>query len=142
VFPKKKALIYGNRSYTYEELNTIIDHIVLYLRNLGVTREQRVSLYLPNIPEWPMFYYATARLGAASVCIASAYKRQEVTKLLNDSLSSVVVTCEELLSQLPTQKEIPHIEDIVVIERDQTLRSILEDKQQKPLRRNVLNAKG
>ncbi len=101
-FPKKKALIYSNRSYTYEELNTIIDHIVLYLRNLGVTREQRVSLYLPNIPEWPMFYYATARLGAASVCIASAYKRQEVAKLLNDSLSSVVVTCEELLSQLPT----------------------------------------
>ena len=93
-FPKKKALIYANRSYTYQELNTIIDHIALYLRNLGVTREQRVSLYLPNIPEWPMFYYGTARLGAASVCIASAYKRQEVTNLLNDSLSSVVRTLE------------------------------------------------
>jgi acyl-coenzyme A synthetase/AMP-(fatty) acid ligase len=72
-FPNKKALIYANRSYTYQELNTIVDQIALYLKNLGVTREHRVGLYLPNIPEWPMFYYATARLGAASVCIASAF---------------------------------------------------------------------
>ena len=141
-FPKKKALIYENQSYTYEELNTIIDRIALYLKNLGVTREQRVSLYLPNIPEWPMFYYGTARLGATSVCIASALKKQEMTRLVNDSLSSVVVTCEELLSQLPEQKEIPHVKDVVVVERDQTLRSIIEGKQGKPTTEDRVECEG
>lgn len=128
-FPEKKALICPNQSYTYEELNRIVDGITLYLRDLGVTREQRVGLFLPNIPEWPMFYYAIARLGATSVCIASALKRQELTRLINDSLSSLLVTSEELLSQLPDQKEIPHIKDILVVERDQTLRAIIEGRQ-------------
>jgi long-chain acyl-CoA synthetase len=127
-FPKKKALIFGDKSYTYEEFNALVDQVALYLKNLGVTREHRVSLYLPNIPEWLMFYYGTARLGATSVCIASALKKEEVSQLVNDSLSSVVVTSEELLSQLPDQKAIPHAKDIVVIERDQTLRSIVEGK--------------
>jgi long-chain acyl-CoA synthetase len=141
-FPKKKALICANQSYTYEEFNTNVDHITLYLRNLGVTREHRVSLYLPNIPEWPMFYYGTARLGATSVCIASALKRQEVTRLVNDSLSSVLVTSEELLSQLPDQKEIPHVKDIIVIERDQTLRSIVQAKQQKAIMPDRVECEG
>ena len=125
-FPQKKALIYGKTSSTYEELNAIVDHVALYLRDLGVTRDQRVSLYLPNIPAWPMFYYAIARLGAISVCIAAAYKRDEMTRLVNDSLSSVVITCEELLPHLPDRKVIPHVRDVVVIERDPKLRSILE----------------
>ena len=95
-FPQKKALIYGDKSYTYEEFNAIIDQVALYLKDLGVKREDRVSLYLPNIPEWLMFYYGIARLGATSVCIASAFKREEMTRLAKDSLSSVVLTCEEL----------------------------------------------
>ena len=136
-FPQKEALIYGGRSYSYDELNTIVDHIALYLRNLGVTRDQRVSLYLPNIPEWPMFYNGIARLGATSVCIAAAYKRDEMTRLVKDSLSSVVVTCEELLTHFPNREMIPDVKEIVVIERDQALRSILEGKKPKtssPLR--------
>lgn len=132
-FPKKKALITPNQSYTYEELNRIVDGITLYLRDLGVTREQRVALYLPNIPEWPMFYFGTARLGAVSVCIASALKKQEVIRLINDSLPSVLVTSEELLSQVPDQKEMPHVKDIIVVERDQTLRSIIEGREMKDI---------
>jgi len=132
-FPEKKALICPNQSYSYKEFNWIVDGITLYLRDLGVTREQRVSLFLPNIPEWPMFYYGTARLGATSVCIASALKRQELIQVINDSLSSVLVTSEELLSQLPDQKEIPHIKDVLVVERDQTLRAIVEGRQRRPI---------
>ena len=127
-YPQKKALIYGDKSYTYGEFNAVIDQVALYLRGLRVTRGHRVSLYLRNCPEWLMFYYGAARLGATSVCIASAYKREEMTGLINDSLSSLVVTCEELLPQFPERKEIPHVKDIVVVERDETLLSIIGKK--------------
>lgn len=127
-YPKKKALIYGDRSYTYEDLNTVIDQVALYLRELGVSRGHRVSLYLHNCPEWLIFYYAAARLGATSVCIASAYKREEMTGLIDDSLSSLVVTCEELLAQFPDRKRISHVKDIIVVERDKALLSIIDKK--------------
>jgi len=130
-YPQKKALIYGDRSYTYEELNTIIDQVALYLRELGVRRGHRLSLYLHNCPEWLMFYYAAARLGATSVCIAAAYKREELTGLIDDSLSSLVVTCEELLPQFPDRRRISHVKDIIVVERDETLLSIIGKKRVK-----------
>jgi long-chain acyl-CoA synthetase len=130
-YPQKKVLIYGDKSYTYEQFNTIIDQVALYLRELGITRGQRLSLYLHNCPEWVMFYYGAARLGATSVCIASAYKREEITGLINDSHSSSVVTCEELLPQFPVRKKIPHVKDIVVVERDETLSSIIGKKKVK-----------
>jgi len=127
-FPEKKALIYGNTSYTYEEFNAIVDRVALYLRDIGVTRDQRISIYLPNIPEWPMFYYAITRLGATAVCIAAAYKRDEMARLVNDSLSSVLVTCEELLSQVPDRSVIPQVKDVIVIERDDKLKAMIEGR--------------
>ena len=127
-FPQKKALVYRNWSTTYEGLNGLVDQIALYLRRLGVRKGERVAIYLPNIPEWPMFYYGTVRLGAIAVCIASAFKRDEVTRLANDSLSSVLITCEELLPNVPDRKIIPHVKDVVVVERDRGLRTIVEDK--------------
>ena len=127
-FPQKKALVYRDWSTTYERLNGMVDQTALYLKRLGVKKGERVAIYLPNIPEWPMFYYGTVRLGAIAVCIASAYKRDEVTRLVSDSLSSVLITCEELLPNVPDRKIIPHVKDIVVVERDQGLRTIVEDK--------------
>jgi len=53
--------------------------------------------------------------GAIAVCIAAAYKRDEMTRVVNDSLSSVVITCEELLPHLPDRSIIPHVRDIVVM---------------------------
>ena len=130
-FPQKKALIYGEKSYTYEEFNSLIDQIALYLRDLGVKREDHVSLYLPNIPEWLILYYGIARLGATSVCIAAAYRRDEMKRLVTDSLSSVLVTCEGLLPQVPERNEIPCVRNMIVVERDDTLKAIIEKRRPK-----------
>ena len=77
--PDKNALIFGNISYTYAEMHRIIQNIAGYLPHLGVTKGDRISLYMPNRPEWILFYYGIARIGAISVCVPGAYKRHEMT---------------------------------------------------------------
>ena len=123
--PDRKALIFGSKSYSYSEMNRIIGALARYLSGIGVSKGDRVSIYMANRPEWIMFYYAAAKIGAISVCVPGAYKRQEMTGVVNDSLSSVLISSEDLLSQIPPPEAIPQVRTVILVERDETLQSVL-----------------
>lgn len=123
--PDKRALIFGDKSYTYAEMHRIIEQVAGHLAAAGVTKGDRVSLYMANRPEWIMFYYGIARLGAISVCVPGAYKRDEVAGVVSDSLSSLLVASEEVWDQVPPSDRIPSVRQTIVIERDEAFQSIL-----------------
>ncbi len=123
--PNKKALIFGNESYTYAEMHRIIDGVAAYLRKLGISKGDRVSLYMANRPEWIMLYFGAARMGAITVCVPSAYKSDEMKTVVNDSLSSLLVTSESLLPMVPPPEAIPLVKQVVGVERDEAFQSIL-----------------
>ncbi len=128
-YPDKKALIFGNASYTYAEMHRIIETIAGYMSSLGVLKGDRISLYMANRPEWIMFYYGIARIGAISVCVPGAYKKDEVKGVVTDSLSSVIITSEELRTQLPSSEAAPGVRHTIIVERDEVLQSILRGEQ-------------
>jgi long-chain acyl-CoA synthetase len=120
-FPDHEAIVFQGRRFTYRELNTAVDMVAYYLRDLGVRPHDRVALYCENRPEWIMLYYGIIRLGAAVVCVSSAYRSTELEYLLNDSQPACVVTSEGLAGYIPDQETLPHIHDVMVIERDDRL---------------------
>ncbi|MBP1624519.1 MAG: acyl-CoA synthetase (AMP-forming)/AMP-acid ligase, partial [Acidobacteria bacterium] len=126
--PDKKGLIFGQRSFTYFEMNRIIDALARYLAGSGVSEGDRVSIYMANRPEWILFYYAVAKIGAISVCVPGAYKRNEMKGVVNDSRSSVLVCSEQLLSQIPAPKEMSGIRKRIVVERDEILQAAMAGK--------------
>jgi long-chain acyl-CoA synthetase len=131
--PDKKALIFGDKSFTYAEMNRIIDRVAGFLVHCGVSKGERVSLYMPNRPEWILFYYGIARIGAISVCVPGAYKREEVKGVVQDSLSSVILTCEELRSQIPPSQAMPLVRNIIFVEHDEVLRSVIRGDDAYPI---------
>jgi len=135
--PDKKAIIFGATSYTYAEMHRIIERVAGYLLSLGISKGDRVSLYMPNRPEWIMFYYAIARTGAIAVCVRGAYKKDEMTGVVTDSLSSVLVTSEELRSQLPASEAIPSVQKIIIVEHDDVFQSILMGKDVHPIQTGI-----
>jgi long-chain acyl-CoA synthetase len=124
-YPDKKALIFGDASFTYGEMNRIVSSIAGYLRRLGVAKGDRASIYMPNRPEWIMFYYAIARIGAISVCVPAAYKKDEMKDVVTDSRSSILITSEALQSQVPPSEIIPLVRQTIVVENDEVFQSIL-----------------
>src|SRR3954471_8858866 len=54
----------GERTLTYGELATQVAEVREGLRELGVTKGDRVAAYVPNIPEALVLFLATASLGA------------------------------------------------------------------------------
>jgi len=123
--PEKTALIFGDASYTYAAMHRTVEKTAAYLASLGVSRGDRVSIYMANRPEWIFFYYAVARLGAIAVCVPGAFKRDEAAGVVNDSESSVLVTSEEVKSQVPPPEKIPSVRETVVVESCAAFESIL-----------------
>jgi len=126
-YPEKKALVYGRRSFTYAEMNRIINGIAGSLARMGVSKGARIGLYMANSPEWILFYYGCVRIGAIPVCVPGAYKKDEVKAVVNNSHPSILVTSEDLSSQIPAQGDIPSVEEIIFVESDESYQSILHD---------------
>ncbi|MCX7246536.1 MAG: AMP-binding protein, partial [Burkholderiales bacterium] len=94
--PDLVAIRFEGRSISYGQLNSDANRLASSLRAAGVKAADRVALYLPNVPEFAVAYYAAQKLGAIPVTINAILKMEEVRYLLDDSGASVVVTMDEL----------------------------------------------
>ena len=91
-FGSKAALIAGERSVTYEELDELCDRVAGGLQALGVRPGDRVSLYSPNRWEWVVAYHAAFRAGAVLNPINVMLTAEEVAFVLNDCGAAVIIT--------------------------------------------------
>jgi acyl-CoA synthetase (AMP-forming)/AMP-acid ligase II len=106
-FPQKIALVHDSKRYTYDRLNRAVDRVAFYLNKQGMRSGDRIAVHMPNCPEWVALYYGIIRLGAVAVCVGAAYKQKEIEHLLNDSQISLLITCNELMHQVPKRETIP-----------------------------------
>ena len=70
---------------TYKELDDKVDQLARGMLELEVAKEDKVGLWMPNIPEWVIAYYAIARIGAVVVPMNTRYKTHEVEYILENS---------------------------------------------------------
>ena len=61
------ALIYSNTRWTYRELAARVNRAAGALSRLGVRKNERVLLTLPNCPEFALCFFAIQKLGAVAV---------------------------------------------------------------------------
>ena len=61
------ALIFLNSRLTYRQLKEDVDRFATALAGLGVGRDSKVAIQLPNLPQTVIAYYATLSLGGQAV---------------------------------------------------------------------------
>ena len=66
-FPSGVAISYAGRALTYRELVADVDRLAGGLRELGVSKGDRVAIVLPNCPQYVITLFAAARIGAIAV---------------------------------------------------------------------------
>jgi long-chain acyl-CoA synthetase len=113
--PQKTALIFEDRRFTYQQLNLMANRMANGLQELGVTKGDRVALFLPNIPEFIIAYLGTLKLGAIAVSLNVMLKSSEVRFILNDCTAKVLITTEELSQQVP-KTDVPELQHILIAE--------------------------
>ena len=93
-YPAADALVdvAGDRRWTYAELNAEIDSLARALMAAGIQRGDRVGIWSFNCPEWTILQYATAKVGAILVSVNPAYRTHEVSHVLRDSGTRLLVS--------------------------------------------------
>jgi long-chain acyl-CoA synthetase len=95
-WPDRPALTLKGKTLTYADLREQVDRFATGLAGLGVTRDSRVALWMPNLPQAVIAFFATLRLGAQVVNTNPLYVEREVEHQFNDADVSVVVTVDFL----------------------------------------------
>jgi long-chain acyl-CoA synthetase len=106
----RTALVYYGAKWSYRRFWAESERLALALRQNGVGPGDRVAIYLPNCPLYPIAVFATLRLGAIVVQVNPLYIGQDLTRLLKDSGAKVIVTLEILfpnVAKIRTEYPIP-----------------------------------
>ncbi len=82
------------RTLTYHDLWREVNRFANVLKGLGVKRGDRVTLYLPMIPELPVAMLACARIGAVHSVIFGGFSARAVRDRMEDAESRVIVTAD------------------------------------------------
>lgn len=95
-FGDRPAVTLKGKMLTYEELKDQVDRFATGLAKLGVRKDSRVALWMPNVPQMVIGYFAVLRLGAQVVNTNPLYVEREIEHQFNDAGVSVVVTLDFL----------------------------------------------
>ncbi|HYB78872.1 MAG TPA: long-chain fatty acid--CoA ligase [Thermoplasmata archaeon] len=103
-WPDRTALIYYGSKWSYRQLWDQSERLAASLAREGVGPGDRVALYLPNSPAYPIAFFGVLRLGAIVVQVSPLYLGQDLVRLLKDSSPKALVTLEILYPNLAKVK--------------------------------------
>jgi acetyl-CoA synthetase len=113
---------------TYKELHEQVCKFANVLKSLGVTKGDRVCLYLQMIPELPVAMLACARIGAIHSVVFGAFSEDSLRDRIQDSECKLLITQDTALrgkkNDIPMKAkadkavaQCPSIEHVVVVKR-------------------------
>ena len=88
----------SGKKITYQECFDRSLQTAAMFREFGITKGDRVALFLPNCPEFLYCWFGLSMIGAISVPINTAYKKDETFYILDNSDASAFVAHQTLLS--------------------------------------------
>ena len=83
-----------SKTYTYQELYEEVCRFANVLKKHGVKRGDRVTIYLPMIPELPVAMLACARIGAIHSVVFAGFSAEALRDRILDAGTEVVICCD------------------------------------------------
>ena len=83
------------QNISYRQLHARVCQLANALRDLGVGKGDRVTIYLPMVPEAAIAMLACARIGAVHMVVFGGFAPQSIADRIADSGSKLVITADE-----------------------------------------------
>ncbi|MDA8169524.1 MAG: acetate--CoA ligase [Nitrospiraceae bacterium] len=110
------------KTFTYQQLYTEVSRFANVLKKHGIRKGDRVTIYLPMIPELVVSMLACARIGAIHSIVFGGFSAQSLRDRINDCKAKLVITadqglrggrkvalksnCDEALNECPTVEKV------------------------------------
>ncbi|MEI6866006.1 acetate--CoA ligase [Flavicella sp.] len=85
-----------SRYITYRQLYVKVSRFANVLKNNGITKGDRVCLYMPMIPELTVAMLACARIGAVHSIVFAGFSSTALSSRINDSECKILITANEV----------------------------------------------
>ncbi|MGI0039821.1 MAG: AMP-binding protein, partial [Nitrososphaera sp.] len=115
------------KTLSYFQLYRQVNKFANVLKSLGVGKGDRVTIYLPMVPELPIAMLACARIGAVHSVVFSGFSAQALVDRANDAQSKIIITADggvrkgKLVELKKVVDEslpsVPSVERVIVLKR-------------------------
>jgi acetyl-CoA synthetase len=115
------------RTFTYNELKKEVCKVANGMKKLGLKKGDRVTIWLPMLPELAIIMLACARLGVIHSIVFGGFSKEAVKDRIEDSDSRLLFTSDETARAGKTYPKIadviqiidkvPTIEHVIVVKR-------------------------
>lgn len=116
-----------NRIFTYQQLHYLVNKFANVLKSYGVKKGDRVTIYLPMIPELPIAMLACARIGAIHSVVFGGFSSEALRDRIKDCGSKLLITADgyyrsgrivqNKLNANEALRECPEVEKVIVVRR-------------------------
>ncbi len=126
------------KTFTYQQLYWEVNRFANVLKKKGVKKGDRVTIYLPMIPELAISMLACARIGAIHIVVFGGFSAKSLRDRIQDCQSTMVITADEGLRGgrfVPLKAnadeallECPTVKEMIVVQRAGTGKVNMEPK--------------
>ncbi len=113
--PARTAIGYEGRETSYEEFWAQVGGFAAALDERGIGPDDRVAVYLPNLPQFLVAFHGTLRAGGVVVPMNPQYKAREIGHLLADSGAKAVVALGDLVPFVEEVREETELQEVISV---------------------------
>lgn len=113
---QKVAIRWGEREYTFGELEGLTNRYARGIQSLGVKKGERVCIFMQNSPEFIIAHFGNLKAGAITVPLNVMYRKHELRHMVNDSGAVAILVSQENLQYVnEVRKELKTLQRVVVV---------------------------
>lgn len=113
------ATIYQDERITFSAQYRAIAALAVALAQRGVAKGDRVAIAMPNLPEWPVAFFAITVLGALAVPLNAWWTGEELSYALRDSGSRMLIADAARWTRIaPLRSGLPDLASVIVARPD------------------------
>jgi len=98
--PNRTLIHYFDAALEVGAIDRMSDALAVALAARGVSRGDRIAVYLQNVPQFVLAMLAAWKLGAIMVSVNPMLRHKEVKLILNDSGARALITLESLYNEV------------------------------------------
>ncbi|WP_203340608.1 long-chain-fatty-acid--CoA ligase [Planococcus beijingensis] len=112
------AVTFFDKTYSYRELEEAIRHFTKKLAGIGIRKNDRVAIMLPNCPQYPISFYAALSCGATIVQLNPMFQPAELLHILNDSETKALIILNRLMPLFDSIKDQTSVQHVLAVGLD------------------------
>jgi long-chain acyl-CoA synthetase len=93
-FADRPCIDFMDKRYTYAQIGALVDRAARGFQALGIGKNSKVGLFLPNTPYFVICYYGILKAGGTVVNFNPLYAEREIANQIEDSETDIMVTLD------------------------------------------------